>query len=227
MTIDPAFLGVETSITGRRWEGPTAEVERLGLAIAQRLEAPEILGRILAARGVDVGDARAFLDPRLRDLTPDPSTLRDMDKAAEVLTAAVDQGANIAIFGDYDVDGAASSALLVEWLRPLGLDPTIYIPDRIDEGYGPNDEAMASLARQHDLIICVDCGTLSHGPIEAAVGANILVIDHHLPGETLPNAAAVVNPNRHDDESGMGHLCAAGVVFLLLIAANRLRRAVG
>lgn len=222
----PAFLNVENSILNRRWTGPDEAVERMGAAIAQARELPELVGRVLAARGVAPEDAAEYLNPTLRALTPDPSTLKDMDAAAERLAAAVWGRQRIAIFGDYDVDGGASAALLVDWLRPQDMEPTIYIPDRIDEGYGPNDEAMTALARNHELIICVDCGTLSHGPVAAAVaaGADVMIIDHHLAGETLPNCAAVVNPNRHDDESGMGHLCAAGVVFLLLIAANRLLR---
>lgn len=225
--VTPAFLGVETSVTGRRWTGPADEVERMGLAVAQRLDAPEIVGRVLAARGVGPDEAAAYLSPTLRDLTPDPSALKDMDRAAERLAAAAMAGERIAVFGDYDVDGGASSALLSDWLAGFGPRPTVYIPDRIDEGYGPNEAAMAALARDHDLIVCVDCGTLSHGPIAAAAGADVMVVDHHLAGETLPDCLAVVNPNRHDDDSGMGHLCAAGVVFLLLVAANRLLRAQG
>ena len=227
--MDPAFLSVESSILSRRWTGPGDAVERVGAAIAQTIGGPEIVGRVLAARGVTPDEAAAYLEPTLRDLMPDPSSLRDMGAAAARLAAAVDKGERIAIFGDYDVDGAASSALLVDWLRALGRPATVYIPDRIDEGYGPNEEAMASLARDHDLILCVDCGTLSHGPIAAATaaGAEVIVADHHLAGETLPDCLAVVNPNRHDDDSGMGHLCAAGVVFLLLVAANRVRREAG
>ena len=224
-----AFLNVARSATGRRWIGPGAEVERVGLAIAQATGQPEILGRVLAARGVLPEAAEAYLTPTLRDLMPDPSILVDMDAAADRLARAVERHERIAVFGDYDVDGAASAALVVDWLRRLGLEATVYIPDRVEEGYGPNVPAMQALGQAHDLILCLDCGTVAHEPIVAAraAGAEVVVIDHHLAGETLPPAAAVVNPNRHDDDSGLGHLCAAGVVFLLLVAANRCLRATG
>lgn len=201
----------------------------MGAAISRETGAPEIVGRVLALRGVAPEGAASFLDPTLKALLPDPSSLRDMDRAAARLVRAVQKRERAAIFGDYDVDGGASAALLVCWLRDLGLAATIYVPDRIDEGYGPNEPAMAALGAAHDLILCVDCGTLSHGPVAAAVaaGADVVIADHHLAGETLPECAAVVNPNRHDDASGMGHLCAAGVVFLLLVAANRLLRSDG
>ncbi|QIE56848.1 single-stranded-DNA-specific exonuclease RecJ [Pikeienuella piscinae] len=229
MATERAFLDVESSVLGRRWTGPGAEAERMGAAITRALGAPEIIGRVLALRGVTPEGAAAHLDPTLKTLLPDPSTLRDMDRAAARLVDAVARRQRIAIFGDYDVDGGSSTALLVCWLRDLGREATVYIPDRVDEGYGPNVEAMTALAGEHDLIVCVDCGTLSHEPVAAAVvaGADVMIADHHLAGETLPECAAVVNPNRHDDESGMGHLCAAGVVFLLLVAANRLLRARG
>ncbi|WP_296432996.1 single-stranded-DNA-specific exonuclease RecJ, partial [Yoonia sp.] len=180
--------------------------------------------RILVRRGVNAQDAAAFLSPTLRDLLPDPRTLKDMDAATTRFLAALDHTERVAIFADYDVDGGTSAALLINWLRDMGLAATLYVPDRIDEGYGPNDEAMAALARNHDLIICVDCGTLSHGPIAAAKGADVIVLDHHLGGETLPDAVAVVNPNRQDESGALAHLCAAGVVFMMLVNANRVLR---
>ncbi|MDH3665504.1 MAG: single-stranded-DNA-specific exonuclease RecJ [Paracoccaceae bacterium] len=224
-----AFLGVERSATGRRWVGPGAEVERLGLAIAQAHGLPEIVGRVLAARGVTPEGAPDFLDPTLKALMPDPSALADMDVAAERLARAVTEGERIAIFGDYDVDGGASVALILDWLGQMDLGATPYIPDRIDEGYGPNVPAMEALAAAHDLILCVDCGTLSFEPVAAAraMGADVIIADHHLADETLPEALAVVNPNRQDDTSGMGYLCAAGVVLLMLVAANRVLRGHG
>ncbi|MBY8976065.1 single-stranded-DNA-specific exonuclease RecJ [Rhodobacteraceae bacterium NNCM2] len=222
-----AFLGVERSVLGRRWLGPDGATERVGLAISQQAEVPELVGRILAARGVLPEEAADYLSPTLRGLMPNPSVLRDLDTAAERLAMAVQKRQRVAIFGDYDVDGGASTALLVDWLRQLGLEATPYIPDRIDEGYGPNEAAMSALAARHDLILCVDCGTLSHGPIRAATGADVIVADHHLAGETLPEALAIVNPNRPDDNSGLGYLCAAGVVFMLLVAANRALRGKG
>ena len=224
---DRAFLGVEASLTGRRWIGPTGEEDRLSEAMAQITRLPLPLCRTLVRRGVGPEDAERFLAPQLRDLLPDPLTLRDMGVAADRLLQAVQSRQRIAVFGDYDVDGGASSALLILWLRALGLKATLYIPDRIDEGYGPNVPAMAALARDHDLILCVDCGTLSHEPIAAAKGADVVVLDHHLGAETLPAALAVVNPNRQDEDGTLGHLCAASVVFLLLVEANRRLRAGG
>lgn len=221
-----AFLGVTASATGRRWVGPGAEEDRLARAIAQAAGTPAIVAAVLARRGVQPAEAAAYLAPSLRDLMPDPSRLRDMDRAAERLCAAVRRRERIAVFADYDVDGGASAALIIDWLRGLGIGASLYIPDRIEEGYGPNVPAMRALGAEQDLIICVDCGTLSFEPI-AAAGCDVVVVDHHLAGETLPDALAVVNPNRQDETSGLGYLCAAGVVFMLLVAANRLLRAEG
>ncbi|MBO6852483.1 MAG: single-stranded-DNA-specific exonuclease RecJ [Marivivens sp.] len=221
------FLGVTHSLTGRRWVGPSEEEERHAEAMEQLTGLPGPLCRILARRGVSPDDSGAYLDPKLRDLMPDPRKLRDMERAAERVMVALHQRQRIAVFGDYDVDGGASSALLISWLRDLGLRATLYIPDRIDEGYGPNVPAMQALARDHDLILCVDCGTLSHEAIAAATGADVVILDHHLGGETLPDALAVVNPNRQDENGDLAHLCAAGVVFLLLVEVNRRLRETG
>lgn len=222
-----AFLNVAQSLSNRRWIGPDAESDRLTEAMAQASRLPLPLARLLVARGVAPADAAGFLRPALRDLLPDPRSLRDMERAAARFLAAVQADEPMAIFADYDVDGGASAALLIHWLRAMGRRATLYIPDRIDEGYGPNEPAMAALARDHRLILCVDCGTLSHGPVAAAVGADVVILDHHLGGETLPEAHAVVNPNRQDEDGGLGHLCAASVVFLMLVEANRQLRVQG
>jgi single-stranded-DNA-specific exonuclease len=218
---DGAFLKVERSLTGRRWTGPDAERTRAAEAMEQITGLPMPICTILAARRVAPDEADAFLAPQLKTLLPDPRTLRDMQKGTARILAAVKARQRIAIFADYDVDGGSSAALIIDWLRHFDQSATLYVPDRIDEGYGPNDEAMAALARDHDLIICVDCGTLSHGPIAAAAGADVVVLDHHLGGETLPSALAVINPNRMDEDGDLGHLCAAGVVFLMLVEAGR------
>lgn len=221
MSNSHAYLGVDTSLNGRRWVGPSPEADRLAEAMVQATALPDALARILVARGVSPDDAAGFLEPTLRDLLPDPRSLKDMELAAGRFLAAVKTREPIAIFADYDVDGGSSAALLIHWLRAMGREATLYIPDRIDEGYGPNEPAMEALAKAHKLIVCVDCGTLSHGPVAAAKGADVVILDHHLGGETLPPALACVNPNRQDESGDLGHLCAAGVVFLMLVEANR------
>lgn len=222
-----AFLGVERSLTDRHWVGPSAEADRLAEAMARDTRLPLPLARILVARGVGPGEAAGFLEPTLRELLPDPRALKDMEGAAARFLAAVKSREKIAVFADYDVDGGSSAALLLTWLRAMGREATLYIPDRIDEGYGPNVPAMAGLARDHGLIVCVDCGTLSHEPVAAAKGADVVILDHHLGAETLPPALACVNPNRQDESGDLGHLCAASVVFLMLVEANRQLRADG
>lgn len=222
-----AFLGVEASLNGRRWIGPGIEEERQAQFMRQQTGLPMAVCQTLARRGVPAHEAQAFLEPQLRDLLPDPQKLKDMEAAAARFLLAVKKRQRIAIFADYDVDGGTSAALLIDWLRQMGRQATLYVPDRIDEGYGPNEAAMAALAADHDLIVCVDCGTLSHEPIAAAKAADVVVLDHHLGGETLPDAVAVVNPNRQDEDGELAHLCAAGVVFLMLVEANRQMRAEG
>lgn len=222
-----SFLNVDASLTGRRWVGPSLEADRLAEAMAQATRLPLPLARVLVARGVTPEAAAGFLDPTLRDLLPDPHRLKDMEKAAARFLRAVKAREKIAIFADYDVDGGSSAALLICWLRAFGITPTLYIPDRIDEGYGPNVPAMQALGRDHGLIVCVDCGTLSHEPVAAAAPADVVILDHHLGSEILPPAVACVNPNRQDEPGDLGHLCAASVVFLMLVEANRQLRAEG
>jgi single-stranded-DNA-specific exonuclease len=223
------FLGVRQSARGMAWRHRLSErQEATALAIAQGNGMPDIVARVLAARGVAADGAQRFLDPTVRDLLPDPVSLTDMAKAGARLADAVERGERVAIFGDYDVDGACSSALLKRFLAHYGVASEIYIPDRIFEGYGPNPEAMRELAqRGASLIVTVDCGTNSAAAIDAGrrAGAEVVVLDHHQVGGALPEAVAVVNPNRDDDLSGQGHLCAAGVTFIALVqTARELRR---
>ncbi len=222
------LLGVTRSALDRPWrERLDAAGAARALAMTQVHGHPELLARVLAGRGVALDEAALYLDPTLRRLLPDPSRLADMDAAAARLAAAIRAGEKIAIFGDYDVDGAASAALLGDFLTAAGTPHQIHIPDRIFEGYGPNVQAIDALADAGaTLLVCVDCGTTSHAPLEEARrrGLDVIVLDHHQAPEHLP-PAIVVNPNRQDDLSGLGQLCAAGVVFLALIAINRLLRA--
>jgi len=223
------FLGVEKSARGRAWRDRLdARGHALALAIAQRHGIQEMLARILAGRGVEPADAESYLDPAVKRLMPDPDTLTGMREASARIADAVQRGETVAIFGDYDVDGATSSALLARYLRHLGLSPIIHIPDRLFEGYGPNVEAVRALAdRGVTLLVTVDCGTTSLEPLAEArrLGLDTVVIDHHQCDPVLPPALAIVNPNRLDDLSGLNHLAAVGLVFMTLVAVNReLRR---
>lgn len=219
------FLDVETSLKGKRWVDRLNDRDRnQALAIAQETGMPELLARVLAGRGVAKDNAEQFLTPNIKDLMPDPSTMTDMDKAVDVLVEAIIAKERVAIFGDYDVDGASSSALLSRFLTAHDVINEIYIPDRIFEGYGPNPDAMKKLAEAGaKLIVTVDCGSTSFEALEAAneLGVKLVVIDHHQCGDELPIADAIVNPNRQDDLSDLGTLCAAGVVFMVLVAVQR------
>jgi len=221
-----AFLNVERSFGGKRWR-PRLNDERAALALAQHLGVPDVLGRVLAARGVGIDEAEAFLDPKLRDLLPDPSHLLDMDKAVARIVGAINGGEKIGVFADYDVDGACSASLLVRFFAALGRDLLVYVPDRIAEGYGPNTPALLKLKEQGvSLVLTVDCGTTAFSPLKDAAdaGLDVVVIDHHVAEPMLPDAVAVVNPNRLDETSPVGQLCAAGMVFMLIIAVNRALR---
>lgn len=217
-------LGVERSLTGRRWVWRQSE-PRLAAALAQRLSLPEITGRLLAARGLDAESAGIFLAPTLRALLPDPSVLLEMDEAAQRLADAVQRAETVAVFADYDVDGACSGAIMTQALRQLGCTILPYVPDRLAEGYGPNGPAIAGLvAKGATLIICVDCGIAAHEAL-AGAGADIVVLDHHKAEGPPPRVVAAVNPNRLDCPSGLRQLCAAGVAFLAAVAMQReLRR---
>ncbi len=198
--------------------------------MAQRLGLPEVVGRVLAARGVGLEDADAFLNPTLKDLLPDPSRLKDMDAAAERLAGAVMAGEVIGILGDYDVDGATSSALLKRFIAAVGGRSQIHIPDRIKEGYGPNTPALLKLKDDGaGVVVTVDCGTSAFEPLAAAskAGLDVIVVDHHEAEAKLPPATAIINPNRLDDDSGQGQLAAVGVAFLLVVAVNRVLRDAG
>ena len=224
------FLGVERSVCGRPWRDRLDErATTRALAIAQRHNVPELLARILAGRGVEVDEVEAFLDPTVRRLMPDPHTVTAMEEAALRLADAMTRGEQVAIFGDYDVDGATASALLARFLRLGGSEPIVHIPDRIFEGYGPNVEAIRALAdRGAKLLVTVDCGTASIEPLAEArrLGLDVIVIDHHQADERLPDAI-VVNANRLDDLSGLGHLAAVGLVFITVVAVNRVLRTRG
>ncbi len=221
----PAFLGVQHSLTGKLWRDRLdARGVARALAIAQRHQLPEMLARVLAGRDVEIDKVDDFLDPTIRKLMPDPFTVTDMEAAAKRIADAAMRGEKVAIFGDYDVDGATSAALLAWHLRHCGLDPLIHIPDRLFEGYGPNTEAVRALAAKGaTLLVTVDCGTTSIEPLAEAkrLGMSVVVIDHHQPGDVLPEVDALVNPNRLDDLSGLGHLAAVGLTLVTLVAVNR------
>jgi single-stranded-DNA-specific exonuclease len=231
MTESRLFLGVEKSATGRTWRDRLDERGAVrALDIAQRHELPELLARILAGRNIETDAVAAFLDPTIKHAMPDPHVLTAMKEAAERIADAVTRGESVAIFGDYDVDGATSAALLARYLRQCGLAPIIHIPDRLFEGYGPNVEAVRALAeRGAKLLVCVDCGTTSIEPLVEAkrLGLDTVVIDHHQADEELPPAVAIVNPNRRDDLSGLGHLAAVGLTFMTVVALNRVLRGRG
>ncbi len=228
LTAAETVLGVTKSLSGRRWLWRTGE-DRIAAGIAQRLDLPEIVSRLLAARGIGIDAAANFLEPTLRVLLPDPSSMADMDVAADRLADAVRRGETVAVYGDYDVDGACSAALMVGFLRTLGCTVHHHVPDRIKEGYGPNAPALEALvARGASLIVCVDCGTAAADALSAVAGrAEVIVLDHHKAEGTPPLILATVNPNRLDDMSGLGMLCAAGVAFLTAIATVRALRRLG
>ena len=223
------FLGVGRSVTGRSWLPRLAD-SRAALTISQRHDLPEILGRVLAGRGVTPDEALRHLNPTLRELMPQARELNDLDKGARRLVDAVRNGERIGIIGDYDVDGVTSTALLVRFLRAIGSDAEIHIPDRLTEGYGPSRSAVESLkGKGVKLLVTLDCGVMAHDPLLLAgeLGMDTLVVDHHQAGALLPDCHALINPNRQDDLSGLGFMSAVGVTLCLVAAANRMLREEG
>ncbi|MGA2794833.1 MAG: DHH family phosphoesterase, partial [Roseiarcus sp.] len=225
------FLNVERSVLGRPWRARlNGAGEAQALAIAQVSGQSDLMARVLAGRGVKLHEVERYLAPTLRDSMPDPFTLRDMEPAVARLAQAVRRGEKVAIFGDYDVDGATSAALLAQYLGDCGCETIVHIPDRVTEGYGPNAQAMRAFAVEGArLVVTVDCGAVSHEPFAEArrLGLDVIVFDHHQAPEALPDALAIVDPNRQDDLSGLGYLCAAGVVYMGLVALNRALREAG
>ena len=225
----PAFLDVEKSVKGQRWVARLDD-QRLAHTIAEKNELPEILGRVMAARGVTSDEAEAFLNPTLRSLMPQPSAFLDMEKGAARLAEAIVKKETIGIISDYDVDGVSSAAIMVRFLASVGHEANVYIPDRLTEGYGPSEKAVSTLKEQGtELLLTLDCGVMSHDPLAHAadLGLTTIIVDHHQAGVDLPQAYAVINPNRQDDTSGQGHLCTAGVVMILIAAVNKQLRTLG
>jgi len=219
----------QLSVNGRSWHLREADLRHV-MALGQQHGLSQVLSQLLAVRGVGLEEAADFLDPSLKRQLPDPHHLLDMEKAVSRTAIAIKNKENIAIWGDYDVDGATSSALLLRYFRALGLEPMVHIPDRMSEGYGLNIPGLLALREKGaTLAISVDSGTLSFEPIEAAVnaGLDVIVIDHHLGDSKRPKAHAIVNPNRLDETSEHGHMAAVGVAFLLLVALNKRLREEG
>jgi single-stranded-DNA-specific exonuclease len=224
-------LGVEQSLSGQSWYWRTHD-PRETAAMAQRHDLPEIMARVLNARGTTCATIESVLSPTLREALPDPSIFQDMETGAARVVQAIRNKETIVIFGDYDVDGGTSAALLLRYLRALGAVASPYIPDRFLEGYGPNADNMRAIAASGaQLIITVDCGTQAYAALDAAhtAGVDVIVVDHHKASTALPVAKAIINPNRFDETGGaaFGHLAAVGVAFLFVIAINRQLRSLG
>ena len=221
--IDDSLLDVDSSYSGNKWSLRSNDEELIS-AIQKDNQISYITARIIAGRKISLADVQDFLNPSLRKLLPDPSSMQDMDKAAKIIFNAIKSNKKITIFADYDVDGATSAAQLVKWARNFESELEIYVPDRIKEGYGPSIEAFDHLKKNgSDLVITVDCGAAAYSALVAAqaLDLSIVVIDHHLMDADMPPAEALVNPNRIDDTSKLNYLAAAGVTFMLLVALNR------
>ncbi|MCX8506007.1 MAG: single-stranded-DNA-specific exonuclease RecJ [Alphaproteobacteria bacterium] len=237
---DDGYLGVTCSLTGKFWyqrgvlpdtnlgeRGSAQRIDRMGLALAQSHNLPDIIGRLLALRGIDLDAAAGFLAPSLRRDLPDPSQFLDLDRATDRLADAIIQNEPIALLSDYDVDGGTSAALLVLYGRSLHRNISVSIPDRLTEGYGPNNSRIAQIAQSGaKILVMLDCGTTAHDQVAYAnqLGLAVIICDHHISETALPPAFAVINPNRLDQPKGFGDLAAVGVSFMLLVGLNRALR---
>ena len=225
---NPTSSNEKLSVSGKRWQWRSQNT-RAGMMLSQRLQVPEIVGQILSSRVETPEEGRVFLEPNLRNL-PDPLELKDMDKAVARLVKAVQDGEQITVFGDYDVDGSCGSALLMKYFGWLGCKPHLYIPDRMSEGYGPNPGAMERIAEAGGkVIITVDTGSLAFDAFNRAkeLGIDVVITDHHQTQSEFPPCVALVNPNRMDETSDLTNLAGAGVAFMLVMAVNRGLREAG
>ena len=216
-------LGVRKSVSGFLWSNRFSDA-RASIAFSQATELPEIVARVLVARGVKSDDAESFLNPTVRELMPDPSQFQDIDNSVERLIHAIERGEIIAVFGDYDVDGATSGGILIRYLKEVGAKTLSYVPDRTKEGYGPNINAFNYLQSVGvGLVVTVDCGITAFESLDHAykINLDVIVVDHHVAEPKLPRAFGIINPNRLDESGMYGELAAVGVTFLLVVALNR------
>jgi single-stranded-DNA-specific exonuclease len=221
-----ATLNVERSLGDKWWSIKQAD-ENTVTHIAQNYNLPEFISRMLVQRGVKKDEVEGFLNPTLRNNFPDPFSFIGMREFADDMADCIINKTPIGIFADFDVDGATSAAILTRFLRHFDIVPPVYIPDRLSEGYGPSAEAMQSLKDQGaEFVIMADCGITAFEPLQAAhdMGLRVAVFDHHEPEDKLPNAAHIINPKRHDDESGLDMLAACGVSFMACVAINKALR---
>ena len=218
-----SFLGVRESAKGFSWVHRAAAAADVA-ALERATGLDELTASLLAARGVSAADYDTFMTPRLRDLLPDPSRLKGFDTLASTLLDAIAAGETIGILTDYDVDGATSAAVLVSCLRALGASFHLYVPDRVDEGYGPSDKAFIEFA-QHGIrtVLTLDCGSMAHGVLHRAEagGIRVMVVDHHQISGDPPRVTAHINPNQVGCDSGIGTCAAVGVVFVVAVAGVR------
>lgn len=221
--IDADLTAPIVSLSGKHWR-LRKDNPRLAQQIAQQHSLDPVVAQILAARNFVCDEVPRYLQPRLRDWMPDPFFFKDMDKAVDRILRAILNKEKVAVFGDYDVDGATSSALMMRFLRHMGLEPTLYIPDRMTEGYGPNIAAFRMLQESgHTLVISLDCGVVAFDTMQDAAKNNldVVIIDHHMAAPELPPACAIVNPNRLDETAGFRYLAACGVTFMTLVAISQ------